>query len=80
MLSFDQVQNWLKMITGIIPLHSDMCVNMCLAYTGVFAPLSVCPICGENQYEQQYHDIGDPKVAHCQFVTLPIGPQLQALW
>ena len=52
----------------------------CLAYTGVFAPLSVCPFCGENQYKQQHHNIGDPKVACRQFVTLPIGPQLQALW
>jgi len=27
MLSFDQVQNWLKTIIGIVLLHSDMCVN-----------------------------------------------------
>jgi len=63
---------------GILPLHFDMCVNTCLAYTGTFAPLTECPFCGERQYEQ-HHDI-DPKIPHCQFVTLPIGPQLQALW
>ena len=78
MLSFDQVRNRLKKITGILPLYFDMCVNTCLAFTGTFAPLTVCPHCGERRYEQ-HHDI-EPKVARRQFVTLPIGPQLQALW
>ncbi|KAF8238029.1 hypothetical protein L208DRAFT_1004018, partial [Tricholoma matsutake] len=55
-----------------------MCVNTCLAYTGPFTPLTACPFCGECRYEQ-HHNI-DPKIPHCQFVTLPIGPQLQALW
>ena len=61
-LSFDQVRNRLKRITGILPLHFDMCVNTCLKYTGDFAPLSVCPFCGEHRYEQ-HHDIGEPKIA-----------------
>lgn len=47
MLSFDQVRNRLKTITGILPLHFDMCVNTCTAYTGPFAPLTECPFCGE---------------------------------
>ena len=51
MLSFDQVRNRLKTITGILPLHSDMCINTCLAYTGPFAPLTDCPFCGEHRYE-----------------------------
>jgi hypothetical protein len=80
MLSFDQVRNRLKKITGIIPLHFDMCVNTCLAYTGVFAPLTVCPFCGERRYEKQHPDVGDPQIPRRQFVSLPIGPQLQALW
>jgi len=48
MLLFDQVQTQLKAITGIVPLHSDMCINTCLAYTGPFAPLTDCPFCGEH--------------------------------
>jgi hypothetical protein len=80
MLLFDQVRNRLKGITGILLLHFDMCVNTCLAYTGAFLPLTACLFCGECQYEQQHHDIGDPKIARCQFITLPLGPQLQALW
>ena len=47
MLSFDQVQNQLKKITGILLLHFDMCVNTCLAYTGIFDSLMLCPFCGE---------------------------------
>lgn len=43
MLSFDQVRNQLKRITGILPLHFNMCVNTCLVYTGTFAPLMECP-------------------------------------
>jgi len=78
MLSFDQVQTWLKVITGIIPLHFDMCVNTCLAYTGTFATLTECPFCGECQY-QQHLDIDSRSPCH-QFITIPIGPQLQALW
>ena len=78
MLSFDQVRNRLKTITGVLPLHFDMCVNTCLAYTGPFAPLTGCPFCGEYRYEQ--HLDVDSKTPRRQFVTLPIGPQLQALW
>ena len=78
MLSFDQVQTRLKVITGILPLHFDICVNTCLAYTGTFATLTECPFCGERRYEQHL-DI-DSKTPRRQFVTLPIGPQLQALW
>ena len=78
MLSFDQVQTRLKAITGILPLYFDMCVNICLAYTGTFATLTECPFCGERRYERHL-DI-DSRTPRRQFLTLPIGPQLQALW
>ena len=77
MLLFDQVHNQLKRITGILPLHFDICVNTCLAYTSTFSTLMECLFCGEHWYEK-HHDI-DPKVPHCQFITLPLGPQMQAL-
>jgi len=78
MLLFDQVQTQLKVIMGIIPLHSDMYINTCLAYTSPFAPLTDCPFCREHQYE--CHLNVDSKTPCCQFVTLPLGPQFQALW
>ncbi|KAF8476352.1 hypothetical protein DFH94DRAFT_635103, partial [Russula ochroleuca] len=51
MLLLDQVRNRLKRITGVLPLHFDMCVNTCLAFTGPFAPLTKCLFCGEHRYE-----------------------------
>ena len=78
MLSFDQVQTRLKAITGIVPLHSDMCINTCLAYTGPFAPLTDSLFCGEHRYE--CHLNVDSKTPCRQFVMLLLGPQLQALW
>jgi hypothetical protein len=51
---------------------------VCLAYTGTFSPLRQCPFCGERRYEK--HQNIDPKVPRRQFITLPLGPQLQALW
>jgi len=78
MLSFNQVRNWLKSLSGILPLHSDMCPNTCMAFTGIFLTLNKCQFCGKNRFQKSQQ--GNSFIPHCQFVTLPIGPQLQALW
>jgi hypothetical protein len=54
----------------------DMCINSCVGYTGPFSLLEGCPICGEGRYEPNRA----AKVPRKQFHTIPIGPQLQALW
>ena len=78
MLSFDQVRNRLKSISGILPLHFDMCINTCMAFTGPFSELKKCTYCSEDCFlPSQKDDISTPRR---QFITLPIGPQLQALW
>lgn len=51
-----------------------MCIKTCLAYTGPFADLHHCPICGEARWDSS------TKKARQTFHTIPIGPQLQALW
>jgi len=33
--------------TGVVALYDDMCVNSCHAFTGPFAQLQSCRICGE---------------------------------
>lgn len=76
-LSFDVVRRRLGVITGILPLRFDMCVNSCIAYTGTFAHLEKCTYCGENRYSGEDSESSPPRR---QFVTLPLGPQLQALW
>jgi len=78
MLSFVQVRNWLKSISGILPLHFDMCTNSCMAFTGPFSELKKCQFCNEDRFQPSHNN--DTSIPHRQFVTLPIGPQLQALW
>lgn len=78
MLSFVQVQNRLKFISGILPLHFDMCTNSCMAFTGPFLELKKCLFYSEDCFQQSPQ--GDMSIPCCQFVTFPIGPQLQAFW
>ena len=54
-----------------------MCKNSCVGFTGAFASLLSCPICGEPHYVSSSGNMQTPVK---QFTTLPIGPQLQALW
>jgi len=81
-LSYDQIKRRVAELSGVIPVASDMCINSCLAYTGPFAELDTCPTCGEPQYNpiQLAASGGKKQVARQQFHTIPIGPQLQALW
>ena len=80
MLSFDQVQNRLKSISRILLLHFDMCTNSCMAFTGPFSELKNCQFYSEDHFQVQVSQNGDiTNTPHCQFVTLPIGPQIQAL-
>ena len=80
MLSFVQVRNRLKSLSGILPLHFDMCPNSCMAFTGTFSTLEKCQFCGEDRFRKSQHGNVSKPVPRRQFVTLPIGPQLQALW
>lgn len=72
--SHDQMKKILAHITGVGSIVHPMCRNTCIAFTGPFADLDVCPKCGEpkccpisGKYHQEFH-------------TMPIGPILQALW
>ena len=87
LLSHYRVKQQIAKLTGVHSLMRDMCPNTCIAYTGPFSNLETCPKCSQPRY----HD--DPvqavelavsnrrlKVAQRQFYTIPIGPQLQALY
>ncbi len=72
--SYDQMKKVLAKITGVGSLVHPMCRNSCVAFTGPFTDLDLCPKCGEpkrcsisGKYYQEFH-------------TMPIGPILQALW
>ncbi|KAF8586222.1 hypothetical protein K439DRAFT_1646340 [Ramaria rubella] len=61
-----------------------MCPNLCMAYTGPYSELEECPyeVCGESCWDtfQLKMSWGKIKVPAKRFSTMPIGPQLQALW
>jgi hypothetical protein len=79
MLSFDRVKHQVAELSGVFPIIHDMCVNSCLAYTSPWAQYEHCPYCGEERYDQQKSN-RTHRVSRQNFVTIPIGPQLQALW
>jgi hypothetical protein len=42
-LSFDQVKRKLELLTGVVPILHDMCIDTCAAFTGPFSALDTCP-------------------------------------
>ena len=69
-------------LTGIESVVHHMCINSCLAYTGPFSELETCPLCSEPRYDQFKLQSrgGSAKTPWQEFHTIPIGPQLQALY
>ncbi|EGN93417.1 hypothetical protein SERLA73DRAFT_64146 [Serpula lacrymans var. lacrymans S7.3] len=59
-----------------------MCTNLCIAYTGPFAHLEVCPHCNTSWYDKRILEATQEKTKKPkqQFHTIPIGPQIQAFW
>jgi hypothetical protein len=49
-----------------------------MAFTGPFSELKNCLFCNEDRFRVSQND--DTNIPRRQFVTLPIGPQIQALW
>ncbi|KAF7979644.1 hypothetical protein HWV62_41611 [Athelia sp. TMB] len=72
-LTHAQMKRCLAEMTGVTSLVNSMCVNSCVAFTGDFSDEETCPMCHEA------HRSPDGAVRQ-EFHTIPIGPQLQALW
>lgn len=77
LLSFYKVKQYVAELSGITSVERDMCINSCMAYTGPLSAEKFCKFCGEPRYEAGH--AGAPKPRK-QFSTLPLAPQLQALW
>jgi hypothetical protein len=73
MLTYHKVKQLVADLSGVVPIIMDMCINSCIGYTGPFAALVCSPMCGQARYEAG-------KAPRKRFYTIPIGPQLQALW
>ena len=78
LLSYYSVKKLVAEITGVVAVYDDMCINSCHAFTGPFAQLESCSLCGEARYVMPLAST-EKKVPRQQFCTIPLGPQLQAL-
>lgn len=69
-------------LTGIEPIVHHMCINSCIAYTGPFSELEACPKCSQSRYDEfrLQASSGTEKIPRKEFHTIPMGPQLQALY
>ena len=74
---FYQVKQLLTDVTGVMSIVNHMCINSCTAFVGPYADLDACPECAEARFD--VHARGHTR-PHAVFHTIPIGPQLQALW
>ncbi|KIM52276.1 hypothetical protein SCLCIDRAFT_141549 [Scleroderma citrinum Foug A] len=57
-----------------------MCVNSCVAFVGPFLELDACPECDEPRFNVHHQTHTNKHIPRVVFHTIPIGPQLQALW
>ena len=82
LLSYDQIKRRVKGLTGIVPIQDDMCVNTCMAFTGPYKDLDTCLKCPEPRYDPAilHSSNGTIKKPRLSMTTIPIGPQIQALW
>ena len=81
-LRFGAVEDLLAAYTGIEPIEHDMCPNSCIGFTGPFETLETCPICNTSRWNQARlaASHGRLKIPAKTFKTIPLGPQLQALY
>ncbi|KAJ8588647.1 hypothetical protein M405DRAFT_792718 [Rhizopogon salebrosus TDB-379] len=80
--SLYQVKKILTELSGVVSVVDHMCPNTCVAFVGPYADRETCPECGTHRYDQikLLHSQGKVKSPKAVFHTIPIGPQLQALW
>ncbi|KAF8883747.1 hypothetical protein CPB84DRAFT_1713219, partial [Gymnopilus junonius] len=75
-----QVKERIKELTGVYSIFHDMCPNSCITYTGPFSSRDNCPKCNEPRYDPQTLASSHGRKKVRQFHTIPLGPQLQALY
>ena len=82
LLSYYKAKRLVADLSGIEPIVNDMCINSCIAFTGPFSELESCPKCSEPRYDQFRLEAssGAEKIPRQEFHTIPIGPQIQALY
>lgn len=76
LLSFEECESLTHRISGVSPIFTDMCRNSCVAFTGFFQDLDVCPERSADRWIDTKKKAGVFK----QTLTLPVGPSIQALY
>ena len=81
-LSLEQLKKRIAAITGVTSVTHDMCINSCVGYTGPFKDLTHCPICDTLRYDPLKYNAENnwKRVPRLTFNTIPLGPQLQAMY
>ncbi|CDO76955.1 hypothetical protein BN946_scf184685.g1, partial [Trametes cinnabarina] len=82
LLSYHQVKRRVEMLTGIVPIINDMCIDSCVGFTGPYANLDKCPKCRQPRYDEIKAGMkpGSPAVPCKQFYTMAPGPEIQAVF
>ncbi|KIJ46609.1 hypothetical protein M422DRAFT_59584 [Sphaerobolus stellatus SS14] len=82
MLSYEQVRSRLAVWSGVTPLMTAQCPKTCMAYTGPLADRETCIECGASRWDKVtlHKSKGKTKKPAREFLTVPIGPQIQALF
>jgi len=78
-LSYHLVKKRVAEITGVESILDDMRINSCHAFTGPFANLEACSICGEARFKEVKSAKKKKKIPHLQACTIPLGSQIQAV-
>ena len=73
-LSFDQIKQRVRWLSGVVPVKHDMCLNSCMAFTGPHETLDACARCKEPHY-----CLSTARPQKC-FTTIPMGPVVQAMY
>ena len=53
LLTFHNIEKIIALYTGVVSIEHDMCRNSCLAYTGPFSKLEMCPTCGTSHWQEE---------------------------
>lgn len=82
MLTLDQLECRIWKVTGIELICKDMCRDSCLVFVGHFKDNNHCRRCGLSRWDEAKLEAsgGKIKVPVQTYDTIPIGPQLQALF
>ena len=80
--TYYKVKQLVTDLTGVESVVHHMCTNSCIVYTGPFLDLDACPVCSEPRYDQFKLQAsgGKERVPRQEYHTIPIGPQIQALY